>query len=322
MNPLFGTYSAIVVSTQDPQQRGRARLRIPQLMGMAVSGWADPVALGATLPGDQVYAAFDGGDRNRPVYWPKVRDGVQSWVPLTLDSGWSAGTKGVPAVRLGADGMLELDGSVSISAVGVGSAVKFSRLPSGLFPLHRVMQPVATDYRAAFSSRVSYAEYRATSTTASVAYVTDPNGPVVTFIAPGSGAVVITFGALAQNSTAAGRALMGIQIKDGSTVVTGPDDNRSSENQSQNNSSASNSLTYASLTAGRTYTATAMYRSEGASNTASFDNKWVCVTPTVIDTSPLARVSIEVNGDLNLLFPLGHYTPYEASLTGVRARVV
>ncbi|MEV7902178.1 hypothetical protein [Streptomyces anulatus] len=291
-------------------------------MGTAVSGWAEPVALGATLPGDQVYAAFDGGDRNSPVFWPKVRAGVQSWIPLTLGAGWSPGTKGAPAVRLGADGMLELDGSVSIASISVGSATKFSELPPGLLPLHRVMQPVATDYRSGFNARVSYAENRATTSTASATYVTDATGPVCTFVAPGSGAVVITFGSLAQNTAASGRALMGIQIKDGATVITGPDDNRSAENQSQNNSSTSNSLTYASLTAGRTYTATAMYRSEGASNTASFDNKWIAVSPTVMATSPVARVSLELNGELSILFPPGHYAPYEASLSGVRARVI
>lgn len=322
MTPLYGTYSAIVVSNQDPQHRGRARLRIPQVMGTAVSGWAEPVTLGATLPDDQVFVAFDGGDRNFPIFWPKVRNGSQGWVPLPLGSGWSAGTKGAPMVRLGADGMLELDGSVSATTVSVGTATKFSSLPPGLLPLHRVMQPVATDYRTAFASRLSYADYRTTTSTTSTAYVTDANGPVCTFVAPGTGAVVITFGGLFQNTTTSGRALMGIQIKDGSTVITGPDDNRTAENQSQNNSSVANSLTYTSLTAGRTYTATAMYRSEGADNTASFDNKWVSVAPTVLDTSPVARVSMETNGDLNVLFPAGHYTPYEASLTGVRARAI
>ncbi|MGW3860291.1 phage baseplate assembly protein V, partial [Streptomyces sp. NPDC005047] len=313
---------AIVVAAQDPQGRGRARLRIPQLTGTAVSGWAEPVVLGAVLPGDQVRVAFDGGDVNFPVFWPKVRAGSQGWVPLTLGSGWTAGTKGPPMVRLGADGVLELDGSISATTLTVGTATRFSTLPPGLLPLHRVMQPVATDYRTGFSSRVSYAEWRATSSTTSTAYVTDANGPVCTFVAPGTGAVVITFGGLFQNTTASGRALMGIQIKDGSTVVTGPDDNRSAENQSQNNSAVANSLTYTSLTAGRTYTATSMYRSEGTDNSASFDNKWVCVTPTVIDTSPVARVSMETSGDLNVLFPAGHYTPYEASLSGVRARAV
>ncbi|MEW1922272.1 phage baseplate assembly protein V [Streptomyces sp. NPDC088360] len=322
MNPLYGTYSAIVVSTQDPHHRGRVRLRIPQVMGTAVSGWAEPASLGAALPGDQVYVAFDGGDRNHPVFWPKVRAGAQGWIPLSLSSGWSAGTKGPPMVRLGEDGMLELDGSISASTVSVGTTMRFSSLPSGLLPLHRVMQPVATDYRAGFNARVALADYRTTTSTTSSAFVTDATGPVCTFIAPGTGAVVVTFGALVQNTTTTGRAIMGIQIKDGSTVVTGPDDGRSAENQSQNNSAVNNAFAYTSLTAGRTYTATAMYRSDGVDNTASFDNKWVTVSPTVGDTSPMARVSLETTGELLVLFPAGHYTPYEASLSGVRARAI
>ncbi|MET9360373.1 phage baseplate assembly protein V [Streptomyces sp. NPDC006632] len=322
MTPLYGTFSAIVVSAQDPQNRGRARLRIPQVMGTAVSGWAEPVVLGATLPGDQVYVSFDGGDRNFPIFWPKVRIGVQGWIPLALGSGWTAGANGTPTVRLGEDGVIELDGSISATTISVGISTKFSSLPGGLLPLHRVMQPVATNYRTGFTSTLAFGEYRATTSTASTTYVTDANGPVATFVAPGTGAVVITFGSFMQNSTATGRAIMGIQIKDGSTVVTGPDDNRSAENQSDNNSSVANALTYASLTAGRTYTATAMYRTDVATNTASFDNKWIEVAPTVPNNSPLARVSIETNGDLNVLFPAGHYTPYETSLSGVRARAV
>jgi hypothetical protein len=64
-----------------------------------------------------------------------------------------------------------------------------------------------------------------------------------------------------------------------------------------------------------------MYRTDNTANTASFDNKWIEVAPNA-NNAPLAYVSIETSGDLKVLFPAGHYTPYETSLSGVRARVV
>ncbi|MFF8283348.1 hypothetical protein ACF06W_11565 [Streptomyces albus] len=321
MAPLTGLYRAIVVNAHDPQNRGRARLRIPQIMGTAVTGWAEPISLGAVLEGDRVVAGFDGGDHNCPLFWPMVRDGAQGWIPLTLDSGWSAGTNGPPSVRLGADGMLELDGSVKAASARTGTPIKFARLPTGILPIHTSVHPVATEYRTAYSSRLAFGEWRATTTTTSASYVTDSNGPAVTFVAPSSGAVVIVFGALMRNDTSTGRARMGIQIKDGSTVITGPDDNRSAECQSQYNSSVSNALTYTALIPGHSYTAMAMYRSDTASNTASFDNKWISVTPTVAVSTPMALVSMETSGDLKITFPPSHYTPYAATLNGVRARV-
>ncbi|MFF1693137.1 phage baseplate assembly protein V [Streptomyces sp. NPDC058257] len=320
MTPLFGTYSGIVVSAQDPQNRGRARLRIPQIMGTAVSGWAEPVALGATLPGDQVYVSFDGGDRNFPVFWPKVRTGVQGWIPLSLESGWSEATMGPPMARLGADGVIELAGSVQPATVSLGVTTKFSTMPQGLVPLHRVLQPVGTYYRSSFTAKTVMGEYRVTSTTSSTSFVTDANGPTVGFVAPGSGQVVINFGMFCQNDTADGRGLMGVQVKDGSTVVTGPDDNRSAELQSPNNGTVAMAFTVTGLTPGHTYTAVAMYRTDNAANTASMDNKWIQVTPVGPFSAPIARVTIEPNGDLKMLYPDGQSSPYEASLAGVRVR--
>lgn len=73
MIPIHGLYSAVVVSNSDPEQRGRVQLQIPQITGLAVSGWAEPITAGESVPGDHVYMTFEGGDRNYPLFWPKVR---------------------------------------------------------------------------------------------------------------------------------------------------------------------------------------------------------------------------------------------------------
>ncbi|MGW1261180.1 phage baseplate assembly protein V [Streptomyces drozdowiczii] len=324
MTPLHGTYSAIVVSCQDPHNRGRVRLRIPQIMGTAVSGWADPVTPGAALPGDQVYVAFDGGDRSRPVYWPRLTASVPgAWTPLTLSSGWVASSAGTPVCRVTADGMVELSGSVETStAIGLGVSVKFASLPPGIVPVERHRATTATIYRGAYNARIAYGEYRATTSTTSDTYVTDANGPTASFIAPGTGQVVIVFGAFMQNTTDTGRCLMTVRVLQGSTVVADADDNRSAEGQGPDNVSVSNSRQVSGLSPGSTYSVVSMYRTEGASSSASFDNKWITVLPVGQHDTPAARLSMETNGDLNALFPGGAASPYDMSLTGIRARIV
>ena len=40
---LWGKYRGTVVDRNDPEQLGRLRLRVPGLLGDAVTGWAWPV---------------------------------------------------------------------------------------------------------------------------------------------------------------------------------------------------------------------------------------------------------------------------------------
>lgn len=323
MSALYGTYTGIVVSVQDPHARGRIRLRIPQLTGAAVIGWAEPVSAGAVAPGDQVVVAFEGGDANRPLFWPRAPADplLREWQPLVLEPGWEAASSGDPAARLTDDGMIELAGSVQTSsALTVGSTIKFSSLPQGMVPLHRVKQLAATDYRGAFRSRSVLGEYRITHTTASTSYTADSNGPVVEFIAPASGEVILTYGANMQTSTTTGRALMAVRVKRGGTVIAEAEDHTSVEKQSENNSSPSMMQILKGLEPGITYTAEAMYRSSTSSSTASFDNKYLRVDPVHPYSAPVARVSIETSGDLLALFPDGTYPYFDLSLAGVKAR--
>lgn len=63
-------YTGICLENVDPTGLGRIKYQVPQLSGTASFGWAFPVSPGVTPVGAYVYVAFEGGDRNRPLYWP------------------------------------------------------------------------------------------------------------------------------------------------------------------------------------------------------------------------------------------------------------
>ncbi|MGW3153707.1 phage baseplate assembly protein V [Streptomyces sp. NPDC001089] len=318
-----GVYAGIVVSASDPQNRRRARLRIPQISGTTVSGWAEPVSIGTVVPGDQVSVAFEGGDLNFPLFWPRFTQGLGDWQPLIFEPGWVTSDAGEAVARATGDGMIELHGSMQTSnAISLGANVKAATLPAGLRPLHRVRHLGAGIYRTAYKAKSVMGEYRTTTTTTSTAYVTDPNGPTVTFVAPGSGQVIISWGSLSQNTTAAGRSLMSTRVSLGSTVLAAEDDNRSAETQSTANSSTSMARIVSGLTPGTTYTVTTYYRTTDAGTTATFDNKWVVIDPVYPYSTPSARVTLEPTGEVYVLFPDPASAPFDLSLSGIRARIM
>ena len=78
-----GIYRALVVDNDDPEGLLRLRVRVPQLLGQAVTDWAWPslpVAVGVTVPNvdEPVWVAFEGGEIDRPVWlgvWRTYRPG-------------------------------------------------------------------------------------------------------------------------------------------------------------------------------------------------------------------------------------------------------
>jgi uncharacterized protein involved in type VI secretion and phage assembly len=86
----YGKYRGFVTDNQDPDQRGRLRLRIPSVLGDAQTAWALPVLpFGGTtdvglflIPetGAQVWAEFEEGDVSRPLwvgaFWPDPPPGA------------------------------------------------------------------------------------------------------------------------------------------------------------------------------------------------------------------------------------------------------
>ncbi len=69
----YGLYRAQVISTNDPLKRKRVTLTIPQILGTAPSGWAEIVGVGSVpKPGATVWATFNGGQVDRPLYFSNV----------------------------------------------------------------------------------------------------------------------------------------------------------------------------------------------------------------------------------------------------------
>lgn len=94
MSEYTGLYRGAVHDISDPERRGRLRLLIPAVLGGAPSGWAEPVLPTATTPiwrvGDRVWAMFEDGDINRPVYVSRMlvqggdlADGAVDWDALS-----------------------------------------------------------------------------------------------------------------------------------------------------------------------------------------------------------------------------------------------
>lgn len=74
----YGKYRGLVTDNQDPQQSGRIRAKVPEVLGDDVDcGWAMPCVpcndsseVGSGLPavGAGVWIEFEGGDLSRPIW--------------------------------------------------------------------------------------------------------------------------------------------------------------------------------------------------------------------------------------------------------------
>lgn len=69
-------YRALVRDSRDPSKRGRVKVSVPQVFGNQVTDWIWPVVSSGFLvvpkAGDQVWVAFEGGDKENPVWLGKA----------------------------------------------------------------------------------------------------------------------------------------------------------------------------------------------------------------------------------------------------------
>lgn len=72
MSDYFGVYRGSVYDVSDPENRGRLRILVPQVLGTEPSAWSEPSQPPAPKYKPKVNARiwvfFEGGDINRPVY--------------------------------------------------------------------------------------------------------------------------------------------------------------------------------------------------------------------------------------------------------------
>ena len=86
MNKYFGKYRAIVVEINDPEKRGRIKVKCPSVLGESRSNWCEPcVPIAYDNGGDfclpkineTAWIEFEAGDVNKPIYvgnwWSKEK---------------------------------------------------------------------------------------------------------------------------------------------------------------------------------------------------------------------------------------------------------
>lgn len=131
-----GTYAAKVVNIQDPLQQKRVKMRIPQVLGTAISNWAPPV-FNPNLPvpqvGTLINCVFLGGDINWPLYYPPFKvPQTGGWTLLTPASGWTTVSGLIaPQVRTTTAGSSEIIGNLQGTTTADSTIV--ATLPAGTF---------------------------------------------------------------------------------------------------------------------------------------------------------------------------------------------
>ena len=73
---FYGLYHGLVMDTNDPQNRGRIQVQVPQVTGSAITDWTDVCSNGGNivpLPGETVWVTYIAGDPNFPVWMGVVQ---------------------------------------------------------------------------------------------------------------------------------------------------------------------------------------------------------------------------------------------------------
>lgn len=83
MAEMLGTYRGVVVANADPKHLNRVQLQVPQVLGRAVTDWAEPLTFYVRPPavGETVWVQFEAGDIRLPI-WSSPTLQPQT-VPLT-----------------------------------------------------------------------------------------------------------------------------------------------------------------------------------------------------------------------------------------------
>jgi hypothetical protein len=77
-----GVYKGVVTNASDPEDLGRLKAQVPQLLGNLETDWAWPAqpriaGIVPLVPGDPVWIIFEGGNTHHPVWlgtWRRVGD--------------------------------------------------------------------------------------------------------------------------------------------------------------------------------------------------------------------------------------------------------
>lgn len=88
-NCLYGVYRGVVISTKDPTNKKRVRVKVPQVSGNAELQWAEPANPASPIPSVNtiVWVMFNGGYINKPIFFPTEEELV--WTKPTLNTGYT-----------------------------------------------------------------------------------------------------------------------------------------------------------------------------------------------------------------------------------------
>ena len=122
MNRFYGKYRGIVTDNNDPQQIGRLKAHVPEILGDVDSGWALPCAPYAgdgsgqftvPEPGTGVWIEFEAGNPSRPI-WSGCWWG-DNQVPA--DNGGQSGAPTLKIIRSEQGLMVTMDDSGQVITV-------------------------------------------------------------------------------------------------------------------------------------------------------------------------------------------------------------
>jgi uncharacterized protein involved in type VI secretion and phage assembly len=122
---FYGKYRGMVVDNNDPQQKGRLKVHVPEVLGDVDSGWALPCAPYAgdgsgqycvPEPSAGVWIEFEAGDPSRPI-WSGCWWG-DGQVPA--DNGGQSGAPSLRIIRSEQGLMLTFDDSSQVITVSDG----------------------------------------------------------------------------------------------------------------------------------------------------------------------------------------------------------
>lgn len=114
----YGKYKGIVEDISDPEQRGRVRLKCPEVLGDQLSGWALPCFAPNTFSvpsrGTLVWVEFESGKRDSPI-WTGVFYTRAQWMEkfgMAYDPNKLV-TKSVGTLQL-----TSVSGGITVSSIG------------------------------------------------------------------------------------------------------------------------------------------------------------------------------------------------------------
>jgi hypothetical protein len=143
---FFGVYRGVVIDNLDPLNKGRIRVKVPQVLLDEVTGWAwaihQPGVLRLTPPvGEGVFVMFEGGDPSFPIW-------LGTFTPLSISYGSFYDTTAQTAVAINTAYAIKMNTVDQASNVTIVDNTKITIANPGTYNLQWSGQFKNTDSQA------------------------------------------------------------------------------------------------------------------------------------------------------------------------------